>query len=155
MTRYMRRGSVAIRFAPTVAVKSAPTTAEVTAGTDITPQFAEVTGFEFSNTPIPTPEMVSTFTPQIGGEDTAGDSTITFYEDNTTNPIRTALAKGITGYLLFYPYTASPIATSKLEVWPIVVTSSHRQWSVGNDPARYVVAFAITSVPNLDAVQAA
>lgn len=143
------------RFLPSVASKAAPTTAEVTAGTDILVQLAEITGFIFANTPIMVPDMTTTFTKQIGGEDTAEASSITFYEDDTTNAIRTALAKGTTGFVLLYPYTATPASTAKCEVWPVRVTSSARQWSTGNDPARYVVSFAITDVPNTDAVQAA
>lgn len=154
MTRYMRRGVAGVRFAPAVANKAAPTTAEVNAGTDLTPQFAEIAGFEFTNAPIGTPDLTSTFTKQIGGEDTAPASSITFYEDNTTNPIRTALAKGTTGFVLLYPYTQTYGSGAKLEVWPVIVTSNVRQWSVGNDPARFVVSFAITDVPNTDATQA-
>lgn len=151
----MRRGVSGVRFAPAVSNKAAPTTAEVTAGTDLTPQFAEIAGFEFSNSPIGTPDLTSTFTKQIGGEDTAPASSITFYEDDTTNPIKTLLAKGVTGFVLLYPYTQTPAATEDVEVWPVVVTSNVRQWGVGNDPARYVVSFAITDVPDTDAVQAA
>lgn len=157
MTRYMRKGISKVRFAPTIASIAAPTTAEVTAGTDLTPQLADIAGFTFANNPIPTPDMATTFTSQVGGEDTAEASSLTFYEDDTTNPIMTTLAKGTTGYVLLYPKTAgaTPASGDKLEVWPVTVTSQAREWSTGNDPARFVVSFAVTSVPNQNATQAA
>lgn len=154
MTRYMRRSISQARWVPTIGNKAAPTTAEITAGTNLTPDIAEINGFEFSNSPISTPDMATSFTSQIGGEDTAGDSSITFYEDDTTNTIKTALAKGTNGFVVFYPYGV-PASAAKCEVWPATITSNGREWSVGNDPARYMVSFAITAVPSLNSVQAA
>lgn len=156
MSRYMRRGISKARFAPTIANKSAPTTAEINAGIDLTGQMADISGFMFANSPIPTPDLATSFTTQIGGEDTADSSSFTFYEDDTSNPIRTSQAKGVHGYILLFPKLAgaSPATGDKCEVWPVVITGNNRQWSLGNDPARYVVSYAIEGVPVQDATVA-
>ena len=55
-------------------VKVAPHLAQITAGTEITDSVADISGFQFSNSPIPIPKLSNTFTPTIAGEDTADDS---------------------------------------------------------------------------------
>lgn len=154
MARYFRRGKSKVLFTPTVAGYSAtagtgsPTRAEITAGTPLTPQVAEVTGFQFSNSPIATPDLNSTFTSTIAGEDTAADSGFTFYDDDAATTIRTALAKGTKGFILMFPY--GDVATKRCEVWPVESTGVADEWSAGNDPARFAVSFGITSPPSLN-----
>lgn len=150
MARYTRRGKSKILFLPTIANNAAPTRAEITAGTALTPQVAEVNGFSFSNSPIQTPDLENTFTSQIGGEDTAADSSLTFYDDDAAATIRTALAKGTAGKILLLPY--GDVATKRAEVWPTTTTSVADEWSAGNDPARFTVQFSITSPPERNAV---
>lgn len=153
MARYFRRGKSKVVFAPTVAAYDAvtgtgsPIRAEITAATPLTPQIAEVTGFQFSNSPIAVPDLNSTFTSTIAGEDTAADSGFTFYDDDTATTIRTALAKGTKGYVVLMPY--GDVSTKRLEVWPVESTGVSDEWSAGNDPARFAVSFGITSPPSL------
>lgn len=154
MGRYFRRGTTKIYFLPSVAAKESPTTGEIAAGTDLTNSVAEVAGFTFSNSPIPVPDMGSVYTKTIPGEDTSDDSSLTFYEDDVSNPIRTTLAKGTSGYILLFP-AGGIIATSNVEVWPVKTTSVAREWSAGNDPARFVIQFTIPDTPATDATVAA
>lgn len=151
MARFMRKGVTKFWFVPTIASPSlAPTTAEVTAGTDLTGQMAEVNGFTFSNNPIDVPDMASAFVSKIGGEDATQDSDITFYEDKTTNPIMTAMVKGTSGYVVIFAAGiagSSPAAGDKADVWPVNVTSNARQYSAGNEAAKYQVKFATTAPP--------
>ena len=150
MGRYFRRGLSKVRFVPTIVDTDAPTRPELTAGTDLTPQIAEVNGFTFANSPIPTPDLNSTFTSTIPGEDTAEDSGFVFYDDDTATAIRTALEKGTRGYIVLMPYGDTP--TKRAEVWPVEATGVADEWSTGNDPARFNVSFGITSPPTTDAV---
>ena len=63
MAEYFRRGTSKIHFAPTISNTAAPTQAELnTSGEDLTGQIADVSGFEFENSPIPTPKLSTTFT---------------------------------------------------------------------------------------------
>ena len=155
MARYFRRGKSKVIFTPTVAAYNAttgtgsPIRAEITAGTPLTPQIAEVNGFSFSNSPIPVPDLNSTFTSTIAGEDTAEDSGFVFYDDDVATTIRTALIKGTKGYILLLPY--GDVSTKRAEVWPVESTGIADEWSAGNDPARFSVSFGITSPPSLSA----
>lgn len=150
MARYFRRGKSKILFLPTVTNQAAPSRSEITAGTPLTPQVAEVSGFQFTNSPIAMPDLNSTFTSTIPGEDTADDSSLTFYDDDTATTIRTALAKGTSGYILLLPYGDTP--TKRAEVWPVTSTGVGDEWSAGNDPARFTVQFGVTAPPTTNAV---
>lgn len=148
MARYFRRGVSKLRFLPACAGAS-PTRAEITAGTDLTASVADISGMQFSNSPIAVPDLNSTFTSQINGEDTVADTSVTFYDDDTTHTVRTALAKGTAGFLLLLPY--GDVATKRCEVWPVVATGVNDEWTTGNDSARFSVGFAITGVPKQNA----
>jgi hypothetical protein len=157
--RFFRRGKSKISFLPAVAattvvngatVPGDPTRAEITAGTPLSASVAEVSGFQLSNSPIATPNLADTFTPQIDGEDTVADSSLTFYDDDTATTIRTSQAKGTAGFMLLMPYGDTP--TKRCEVWPVKSTGVNDEWSVGNDPARFAVGYAVTGTPNQAAV---
>lgn len=158
MARFMRKGITKVYFIPAIASTSAPTTAEVTAGTDLTPQLAEINGFSFSNSPIDTPDMASAFVSKIPGEDTVDNSDMTFYEDDASNPIKTALAKGTTGFVgIYYQGIAgsTPATADKLDVWPCTVASNSRMYTADNEAAKFQVVFTLTDPPTEEAVQAA
>lgn len=148
--KFFRRGVSEIFFLPSVASVSAPTRAEITAGTELTPEVAAISGFQLTNTPIPTPNLADVFTPQITGEDTIADSSLTFNDDDTSTAVRSALAKGNAGYLLFMPY--GDVTAKRAEVWPVVSTGYNDEWSVDNTPAKAMAGFAVTAVPTQDAV---
>lgn len=152
MSRYFRRGTTKIYFAPSIVDVEAPTEAEMAAATELSCEIAEISGFAFQNNPIDVPDMCAEFVKKIPGEDTADDSEITFYEDDTSNPLFTTLAKGEEGFIVFFPYGvggASPVAGDDCEVWPASVAKTTREWSAGNDPARFMSTFTITDVPGL------
>lgn len=143
MARKMRKGISKVFFAPAVVNKAAPTAAELTAGTDLTPNLAEINGVEFSNQPIDVPDFSSAWDKKVGGTDQAGDPSLTFWEDDTTGVAdRTAQSKGTAGFLVFLPW--GNVATKPTEVWPVVVTANSRLWSAGNEAAQYRVNYAVT-----------
>lgn len=150
MARFFRRGVSKVRFVPVVASLAAPSRPEIAAGTDLSPYIADINGFQLSNSPISVPDLASTFTSQIDGEDTVSDSSFTFNDDDAVVTLRTALAKGTAGYLILFPYGDVP--TKRCEVWPVKVTGYNDSWSTGNDPAQAMVSFAVTSVPRQTAV---
>lgn len=144
MAKFFRRGVSKIIFLPAVAGAS-PTRAEITAGTDLSASITGLSGFQFNNKRIDTPVLSSSFTPQIDGPDETGDSSLTMLDDDTVSTIRTVLAKGTSGFLAMFPYGDVP--TKRMEKWPVKSSGVNDEWSLGNDPARYQVDFAITSQP--------
>lgn len=144
MARFFRRGVSDIKFLPSVA-GSSPTRGEINAGTDLTPQVADIQGFMLENKPIPTPDLSDTFTGQIDGEDTVADSALIMYDLDDSASIRTAVAKGTAGYLVLFPYGDS--SGKRCEVWHVKSTGVNDEWKISNDPARYVVGFATSARP--------
>lgn len=150
MAKFFRRGVSLIRFLPAVANQAAPSTAEISAGTVLTASVGGISGFQLSNSPIQVPDLATVFTAQINGEDTVADSSLTLNDDDATSAIRTALAKGTSGFILLQPYGAA--ATKRCEVWPVKVTGYNDEWTVDNSNAKSMVGFAITAVPTQNAV---
>ena len=92
-------------FLPTVAAATLiPTAAECAARSDLSPLLEAVKGFSFTNKAIPIPNLASPFTGEIPGEDTAPQSTLTFYRQDTPNTLRTTLAKGTVGFIVVAHY---------------------------------------------------
>jgi hypothetical protein len=132
--------------------------AEINAGTNLTPQIGEMNGFTFSNSPIQTPDMNTKFVSQIPGEDSTEDSSLVFYEDNASNPIKTALAKDVSGFIIVFPSGTAgtnPAAADKCEIWPVTISSNSRRYTNGNEAAMYEVKFACTLEPKIDVTVAA
>lgn len=152
--RFMRKGTTKFFFVPTIASATLiPTAAEVIAGTNITPAMNEVNGFNFSNDTIETRDMDTTFVGNIPGEDTAEDSNLVFYEDKTTNPIKTALAKGTSGFVVIFfagIAGAAPAAGDDADVWPVIVAANTRQYTAANEAAMWRADFATSAEPKFD-----
>lgn len=148
----MRKGVTKAWFVSTIPTLSAPSAATVNAGTRLDTSLADISGFEFSNNPIDVPDMGAAFVSKIAGEDAVSDSSMTFYEDDTTTTLQTTLAKGTTGFIcLFYKGTTGALgvaaSTNVCEVWPITVGSTARKYTTANEAAQFMVTFVNTAGP--------
>jgi hypothetical protein len=155
---FFRRGVSRVFVVPTITNLGAMTVAQATAGTEITDRVADIAGFKFANSRIALPKLSTTFTGTIPGEDTADDSSLTFYEPKATDTLRTTLAKGtITNIVIFFRGTAgaNPAVGDTYEAWPVQVASIPREYSMGNDPARWMSEFGTTAPPATDGVMVA
>lgn len=151
--RFFRRGITAVVLVPTIAastggVVGSPTRAELDAGEDLSEDVADITGWQLTNSPIATPNLRDKFTGQIEGEDTIGDSSLTLYDRTPENTMRASLAKGTQAFLVILPYGDVP--ARRCQIYPVTVTGVNDEYSIGNDPARFVTGFAITAPPNLN-----
>lgn len=149
--RFMRKGTTRFYWIPTIASTSlVPTIAEITAGTRLDEEIAEVAGFSYENQPIRTPDMASAFVSQISGEDSTEDSSITFYQRRGTDAIRTALPKGEAGFVvIFYDGVAAadPATGDECDVWPATIGSLAKLYTADNEAAKYRVRFNLTDPP--------
>lgn len=147
---FMRKGITKVYFIPAALAPAAVTAAEITAGVELTKSIADISGFTFQNNPFNAPNMDEAFVPQVPGEDTVENSTTTHYDykDNTT--IKDGLAKGDSGYVVFF-YSgiagASPASGDKYEAFPAQVGSNSRVYSAGNEAAQYRVGWTLTGAP--------
>lgn len=145
--RFNRKGTTKIKFLPTIAAPTMiPTSAEITAGTDYTAQINAIDGWSLENTPIETPDMASTFVSKIGGDDSAADSSLTFYEDSTLDSIETTLAKGTSGYIVIFS-KGDTAGTKGMDVYPVTVVSNSKAYTADNEAAKITVQFTITARP--------
>lgn len=145
--RFNRKGTTKISFLPTIAAANLiPTAAEITAGTDYTAQISAMEGWSLENQPIETPDMASTFVSKIGGDDSAADSSLTFYEDSALDDIETDLAKGTSGFIVIFSKGSTP-ANKGMDVFPVTVVSNSKSYSTDNEAAKITVQFTITSRP--------
>lgn len=158
MGRFFRRGVSEALWLPAIAatetvgtslVPGDPTAPEIAAGTPLTVDLADISGFQLSNSPIAVPNMADSFTSQIEGEDTVADSSFTFYDRDDATTIRTALAKGSDGFVVLAPYGMG--AGKRLQIYPATTTGVNDEFSIGNEAARFMVGLAITGTPNLNA----
>lgn len=154
MARFTRRGKMKLRWLPAVAAATgAPTAAEVTAGTDLTPRVADLAGWTVSASSIATPDLVSRFTPSIPGEITVADSSITYYADDANaDPLKTLMPMDQAGWVYIQKQGAGTGLPADL--FPVRVMSVGDEYSVGNDPARMVIPYAVTAQPRTDVAQA-
>jgi hypothetical protein len=147
--RYFDPGITKCIFLPAIAAANlVPTRTEINAGTDLSPEIAEVNGFTVTSGVINTPNMGSRFTGTIPGRTNAEDSSITFYADQAGNDVRTILPRDATGYILWAD--GGDVAGNKGQVYPIRVQSLGQLRSVGDESHRLQVQFSITSEPNED-----
>ncbi|MDX2849290.1 hypothetical protein PV342_12625 [Streptomyces sp. PA03-3a] len=149
--RFMRRGVTKIFFLSEIAAASnVPTRQELAAGTDLSGAISDIAGWSLGNSPIDTPDLGSTLTTSIPGEDKADASTLTFYEDKAGDEIETLLTKGAEGFVVILRKGDVP-ASKSLDAFPVRVASRAPAYSAGSDPAKFTVTFAVSDEPTLDA----
>ncbi|MEU6421135.1 hypothetical protein [Streptomyces spiralis] len=151
--RFMRRGITKFYFLKAIAdTGNVPTRTElaVANATDLSGSISDVAGWSLANSPIDTPDMGSTLTTNIPGEDKADSSSLTFYEDQAQETIETLLSKGVVGYIVIMR-KGDVEASKSMDVFPVRVAGRAPAYSAGNDPAKFTVTFAISGQPTLDA----
>ncbi len=149
MSRFIRRGTAKFFFATTVAALNAVTRANITAAEDITAWVADVNGWLLENNPAATPDMSSDFESSIPGTNSIGSSSLTMYEDTDVDDMETTFPKGTEGYVIIKKKGDKP-ASDSMDVFPVLVASKGSEYDAGNNPARAVVTFTVTSEPDLD-----
>ena len=145
--RFNRKTLTRIYFLPTIAATTLiPTDTEITAGTDYTDQINAIEGWSLENTPIDTPDKGSTFVSKIGGDDSAADSSLTFYEDSTLDDVETELAKGTSGFIVIFS-KGKTAGNKGMDVFPVTVVSNSKAYTADNEAAKITVQFTVTDRP--------
>lgn len=143
-TRYARFGVTRVVYALTVANYLSPTRAEINAGTDLSNEVAEISGFQVNSNFIDTPDLASSFTPKIAGRTSADDSSVTMYASVTSADVRTLLPRGTTGFFMWFD--EGDVPGRKYDVFPITVGSAPKDRGL-EDAARIIINVAVTRVP--------
>jgi hypothetical protein len=146
-TRYTSIGLTKIYYLPSVASASLiPTRAEMNAGTDLSPQVADWTGWMVTGVQINTPDLGTVFETSISGRVSAAKSNITFYASVNGIDITALLPRTTTGYIQWLD--GGDISGNQCEVYPITVMAQ----GIDRDNKmtladRVVTEFAITKQP--------
>jgi hypothetical protein len=147
-TRFFQPEISIVLWVPTIANRDAPTRAELNAGIDITGEIADISGWLASAGYIDTPDFKRRFVARIGGRITAPDSSITFYGSQDGEDIRTILARGDRGNVVFMD--GGDVPTQPMDVFPVDVASIGKQRSTSEQAFQIPVNFGITQPPSED-----
>lgn len=145
-TRFLHRGVTKCYYIPTIVDAGlTPTRAEMDAGTDLSGEIADWTGWMVASGEIPTPELASVFEGNIPGGTFAEESSITFYADKEGVDVRTVLPRDTEGFIMILD--GGDTAANKADVFPIRVRSNGKERSLTDTAARILVQFSITAEP--------
>jgi hypothetical protein len=146
---YFVRGVSQFVFCPAVADLTAPTRTELTAGTVLT-GITNVSGFQIKRSFVDTPDLDSDFTSNIAGERKADSSSLTFKDKRSASAaIRTALAEGTSGIMVFEPW--GDIVGAPCECWPVTSGGVNRVVDMGSY-AQFTADFATPEPPEQNGV---
>lgn len=137
-------------FLPAVADPENVTRAEIGAGTLLSPEIADISGFSTSSTLIDTPDLGSRFVKRIGGRTTTEDSSLTFYASRDGVDVRAILPRSTEGYLYLADGGDEP--GSLADLFHVEVTSVGKVRSTGDQAMQLTISFGILSVPVEDLV---
>lgn len=144
-TRYFDPEVTVVYYVPTIANKNSPTRTEMDAGTDLTAEIADLSGWVVAGEALPTPDMGSKFTSSIDGRIQAEDSSLTFYADQTGVDVRAVLPRGTNGFVLWLD--GGDVAGNLMDVFPVRVLSNGKLRNLSNEAAKIQVQFTVTSTP--------
>ena len=146
--RYIPPGTRRIYWLTTIAsYTTAVTRAEINAGTDLTNEIAEMSGFSVTSDSTDTPDLSTRFTAKIPGRITADDSSISFYASSTSADVRSVLPRDTAGYVIILP--EGDVPTQKCDIFPAKVASTAVDTAL-EDPEQINVQFTVTRIPALN-----
>lgn len=145
ITRFFGVGTTQILFCPAIASKASPTFAELDAGTELTRDVADLSGWMTSSDFIDVPDLATRFTGKIPGRITSEDSSLTFYsdEDQGAGDAGALLPRDTEGYIVI---ADGGLASAIGDVFHVKVGSNSTQRSV-DDSVKRIVTFAVLDEP--------
>ena len=148
--RFFQPGISKVYWIPTIADAETliPTRAEIDAGTDLSDEIANISGFTVTTAMISTPDYGKRFSGQISGRTSVAESSLSFHADRQGDDVRTVLARGDRGFLLFADH--GDALDMPADVYPAEVSSLGKVRSVTDTDLQLTVMFAITKQPAED-----
>lgn len=154
-SRYLDIGVTRAYFLPTVAsALLVPTRAEMNAGTSLTGELADWSGWVLSSEMLDVQNMGNRFKSTIPGSLSSPSCTMTFYSSKNGLDVRSVLPQGTTGFIEILD--GGDILSNRAEVWPVTVaTLSMIRGVIGGSStgsttdaaAQVLVSFAVTAAP--------
>lgn len=156
-TRYFDVATTKVYYLPTIAAATlVPTRAEMNAGTNLTPELVDLSGWIVDAEYFDTQNLNSPYRTKAPGIKFSPDSSLLLYTSKTGVDVRTLLVPGTTGFIEWLD--GGDTVGNRAEVYPVTVGAIAVLRSTGNDTsgsgsntlmASLVrVGFAITGAPN-------
>lgn len=146
ITRYYAVGVTQILFVATISNTAAPTFAELDAGTELTRDWADWSGWSVKTDFIDMPGLQNRFVSQLPGRITAEASSITFYEDKFQLDLRTLMPRDTLGYIVI---ADGGLASAIGDVFHVQVASVTKMRSA-DDAGKIKFDYAILAEPEED-----
>lgn len=122
-----------------------PTGVEVTAGTFVTRELTDISGFELSPDTVDSMDAATKFVGQITVSVKGGTPTLTFNASKEGDDARDVFEEGDVGYMLIAP--AGVTESAKAEVWELEVASVTAVPTL-IDSLKVIVTFSVPAEPN-------
>ena len=133
-------------WVPTIAAPTGiPTRAELTAGTELSAEVADIAGFTGTQNFFDSPDFNHRFVSKLPGRVTAADSSLTFYGSEDGQDIRSVLTRGDRGFLVIMD--GGDVAGYLMDIFDVQVGSLSPQRSVDEKAFEIVVSFGIMHPP--------
>ncbi len=158
MARRAHEEYIRIWWVTTISSKTAPTTTEINAGTDVT-TFVPKDGLKIggSNDKVKNDDISSSHKSEIPGA--YGESiALTCFRDDAADSAWTLFkTRNTAGYLVvrrMVPFATAATAAQKVEVYPATTLQPVPMDTAENERQKFTVEFAVTAPPALDATVA-
>jgi len=150
--RFISPGITRCYWVPAIsAFPGAATRAELTAGTDLTNEIADVSGFAAKTQFVDVPDLSGAFVPVVSGRFKPDASSLTFYGSKNSTDVRTVLTQGASGFIVWLD--GGDVATQKMDEFAVTVGAVSVLRNIkGDDVLRVMVDFAITKSPAFNQV---
>ena len=139
--RFYQPGNTHFTFCPAIANTSSPLRAELNAGTDLSSEVYEVSGFSVSSELLDAPDFGSRQIQKIAGQITPADSALSMYRSFTSSDVRATLTRDTTGFMVVFP--EGDVAGKKMDVFPVTVAAQQKVYDI-KSPAGIILQFGIT-----------
>lgn len=144
--RFFQPGVMGVLFLPAVAATTGvPTTAEITAGTDLTREIDDLAGFSVTTAYIETKDASTVVRPQLTGAVSYANSSLTFNGSKNGTDNRGVLTRGQSGFIVIGD--AGVGTGKKADVFPVTVGAVAKLRSLDNANFKIRIDFGITAVP--------
>jgi hypothetical protein len=143
--RHISAGMIRTYWVVSIATLTAPTRAELNAGTDATGEIAGFVGWRLRAEARSIQAAGEQFVTTLDGSLEVDDTRLVFYADPAGQDIRTLLARGTIGHVIFLD--GGDVAGRPMDVWRVRVAALARLRGIGDDPDMIDVQFRAYATP--------
>jgi len=145
-TRFCDQAVTRIYYLPVIAAATRiPTRVEMNAGTNLTGEVNDLSGWVIESEVFDTQPMGSAFKTEGVGSLSASNCSLTLYTSKNGIDVRSLLPRGATGFIMFCDGGDS--LANKAEVFPVKVAATGVLRTTGGDASKVRVVFAVTAAP--------